>query len=82
MASLEDIVPARDAVAVTKSDATTYSPPFRALWVGGAGDVAVKTKVGGSAVTFVGVAAGTILPVNAYQVMSTNTTATSIVGIY
>lgn len=82
MASLEDIVPARDAQAVTASDVTTYSPPFRALWIGGAGNVAVKTKVGGTAVTFAGVVAGTLLPVNAYQVMSTNTTATDIVGIY
>lgn len=83
MASIDDLAPARDAVAVTKSDSTTYSPPFRALWVGGAGNVAVITKAsGGSAVTFVGVPAGTMLPVNAYKVMSTNTTATDIVGIY
>lgn len=71
--------PAVDAVAVTPSDSTVVD--FRGLYVGGAGNVAIKGKPGGTAVTFVGVLAGSVLPVRCTRVMSTNTTATSIVGL-
>ncbi len=67
--------------AVTASDATTYNPT-RALWVGGAGNVAVQFSSQDSAVTIVGVPAGTLLPVSVTKVMSTNTTATSIVALW
>jgi len=49
----------------------------RGLWVGGAGNVAVVFP-DGEVVTFVGVQAGSLLPVAAVRVNSTNTTATSI----
>lgn len=68
-------------VAVTKSDATIL-PTTRALWVGGAGDVAVILANDTAAVTIVGVAAGTLLPVQVTKVMDTNTTATSILALY
>ena len=63
--------------AVTKSDSTVLQ--FRAVYVGGAGDVAIKHTEGGSAVTYVGVPAGSILPVSGVRVMSTGTTATNMV---
>jgi len=65
--------------AVTPSDATLLNG--RALWVGGAGNVALSIDGTTAAVTLVGVAAGTLLPVslNGGRVMSTGTTATSIV---
>ncbi len=73
-------VGARDAVAITKSDVTSYASDFLdALYVGGAGDVAVVTA-GGSTTTFVGVVAGSIIPVQCQQVLDA-TTATSIVGL-
>jgi hypothetical protein len=76
-------VGAGDAIAVTKSDATTYLPSntgyLDALYVGGGGDVAVVT-VAGSTVTFVGVLAGSIIPVQCRQVLNA-TTATNIVGL-
>ncbi len=72
--------PAYRAVAVTKSDSTVINA--RALYIGGAGDVAIKCQEGDTAVTFSGVAAGTILPVAAAIVMSTNTSATLIVALY
>lgn len=62
---------------VTKSDSTVLQ--FRAIYVGGTGDVAVKHTEGGSAVTYPSVPAGTILPVSGVRVMSTNTTATNMV---
>lgn len=63
--------------AVTKSDSTALQ--FRAVYVGGAGDVAIKHTEDGDAVTYVGVPAGTILPVSGVRVMSTGTTATDMV---
>ena len=72
--------PAVSQVAITKSDTTVYDPPLKALWVGGAGDVAVIAVDDTAAVTIPGVNGGQIIPVMAKQVMATNTTATSIVG--
>lgn len=63
--------------AVTKSDDTVLA--FGAIYVGGAGDVTIKHAEGGAAVTYVGVPAGTILPVSGVRVMSTGTTATNMV---
>jgi hypothetical protein len=76
-----DVAPAFRAAAVTASDATLL-PATRALWVGGAGNVAVLFSGDAAAVTLVGVAAGTLLPIQVVKVMSTNTTATSITALY
>ena len=65
---------------ITPSDSTVLSPTTRALWVGGAGDVAV-TFIDGSTGTFQGVAAGTLLPCKVTKVMAA-TTATKILGLY
>lgn len=70
---------ARNHVAVTKSDATTYSPPLDAVYVGVAGDVTIKDRDGTSA-TYTAVAGG-IIPVQATYVMSTGTTASGLVGL-
>jgi hypothetical protein len=72
---------ASSLAAVTKSDSTVLRG-VRALWVGGAGDVAVVAADDTDAVTLVGVPAGTVLLVQAKKVMSTNTTATSIVALF
>jgi hypothetical protein len=56
----------------------TYS---RALWVGGAGNVSVVTSVGEN-VTFVGVQAGTLLPIRVRRINSSGTTATSLLALY
>lgn len=72
--------PARNAAAVTKSDSTVIAQTD-GLYIGGAGDVAVTMKGGGS-VTFIGVTAGQILPIMVTQVLSTGTTATNIVALY
>jgi hypothetical protein len=72
---------AQKGVAVTPSDATILETT-RGLWVGGAGNVAVVFADGGSAVTLSTVGAGTLLPIQVKQVMSTNTTATLITALY
>jgi hypothetical protein len=71
------------ASAVTKSDSTVLTAT-RGLWVGGAGNVTV-TMAGENpqgAVTFVGVAAGTLLPISVVKVMDTNTTATDMLALW
>ena len=76
-------VGASDAIAITKSDSTEYTPKnggyLDALYVGGAGDVTVKT-VGGTTVAFVGAVAGSIIPIQCQQVRNA-TTATNVVGL-
>ncbi len=77
------------AFAITKSDTADQLTSGIAkqsnasqVYVGTTGNVAVICAEDSSAVTFVGVPAGTILPVLVTRVMSTNTTATNMVGIY
>lgn len=73
--------PGVSLVAVTKSDATVYDPPLRGFYVGGAGDVAVIAADDTAAVTLTGCLAGVLYPFSVTKVMSTNTTATAIVGV-
>lgn len=72
--------PYRKAEVVTKSDTVDLTNVSRALWVGGAGNVIVIMQ-DGTQVTFTAVAAGTLLPICISRVMSTNTTATSMVAL-
>ena len=66
------------AGAVTKSDSTALE--FRAVYVGGSGDISIELH-DGSDVVFVGVPAGTVLPIQGVGINSTNTTATSMVWL-
>lgn len=74
------IAPYRGAVAVTTSDATVI-PVTRALYIGGAGNVVVRT-VKGEQITLTAVLAGTIYPIAVDKVLATSTTATNIVALY
>lgn len=70
-----------DALSITPSDtADIAGGPARAIYVGGAGSVVLVTR-DGTEVTFVGVPAGSILPVNARRV-KTDTTATNLVALF
>lgn len=66
---------ARRAAAVTYSDSAVIENT-RALFIGAAGNVKV-TMVEGGDVTFQGLAAGTILPVQVIKVWSAGTTVTA-----
>lgn len=73
----------RRAVAVTPHDtnASIVGSPT-ALYVGGAGNIAMRLKGDGADATWVGVPAGTVLHVKPSHIRSTNTTATSILALY
>jgi hypothetical protein len=73
--------PFNNAVAITTSDATTYDPPLKAIYIGGAGNVTVKT-LGGHTVLFTAPPVGTILRVVCRQVRATGTSATVMVGLW
>jgi hypothetical protein len=71
-----------DAKPVTPSDTVNLpNGPCRAIYVGGAGNLQIITA-GGSTATFVGLAAGTVLPMGAVRVLSTSTTATNLLALY
>lgn len=53
----------------------------KAIFVGGAGNLAVKDD-NGTAVTFTGIVAGSILPISTDTINSTNTTATNICALF
>jgi hypothetical protein len=72
-------VPAQGLIAVTPSD-TTALKGVRAIYVGGAGNVAV-TMADGSTGTFNAVPVGIPLPIQCTKVMATNTTATNILAL-
>lgn len=73
--------PANGAFAVTPDDNANLPNTARALYIGGAGNVAIVTR-DGSATTFENVPAGTTLRITVSQVKATGTTATAIVGLY
>lgn len=67
--------------AVTPHNSTNLMPGCRAIYVGGDGDVVAVDRYD-NAVTFVGVLAGSILPIQAKRINATNTTATNLVALY
>jgi hypothetical protein len=72
--------PAQDAYAITTSDSVNFSSPFRSIYVGGSGNIVVVTP-SGTAITFNGALAGTVIPVAGLRVNTTSTTATNLVGL-
>ena len=72
--------PADEAEAITKSD-TTVIEATRGLYIGSVGDVAVRMKRSQNSITFVGVQTGTMLPIVVDKVLSTGTSASSIVAV-
>lgn len=73
--------PATKATAITPSDDTVFAVATRAIYVGVAGNIAVRTANGDS-VTLTGVPAGSILPISVDKVMATNTTATTMLALW
>jgi hypothetical protein len=79
----DDTLQPRRMIAVTPNDGTDVTlTATKGLWVGGAGNVAVKGAGDSVAVTLAAVPAGTYLPGSFSRVMATNTTATLIIAFY
>jgi hypothetical protein len=78
--SIEGLASASGVIAVTPSDSTAIATLPRALYVGGAGNIAVLMEDDSTA-TFSSVPAGTLLPIRVKRVNSTNTTATLILAL-
>ena len=76
---VDAVTPSGAAASVTPNDSTNIAPT-RGLYVGVSGDVKV-TMLDGTAVTFVGVAAGIVHPLQVVRVWSTGTDATDIVAL-
>lgn len=73
--------PSEFCYAVVPHDGGDLPHATKALYVGGAGNVALVSVRGDSPTTFVNVPAGTILDVRTKAVLATGTTATDIVGL-
>ncbi len=70
------------AFVISPNDNNELNRLTRAIYVGATGNISMILKGDGAAVTFVGVPAGTILPLRVRVVKSTGTTATNLVGLY
>ena len=73
--------PPQAFVAVTPSDSNLLLGAQR-LYVGGAGNVAIKGINDSAAATLTAVPVGTFIPFSNGYVMATGTTATNIVALY
>jgi hypothetical protein len=69
------------AKSITPADGSDLAYPNASIYIGGNGNIKVTTEEG-DVVTFVGVVAGTILPVSCKRVWSASTTATNLVAIW
>ena len=74
--------PARNYFTVTPSDSVDFEFETRGLWIGVGGTVVVIGAGDSTAISFLNVASGTMLPLRAIRVNTTGTTATDIVGVF
>lgn len=74
-------IPAIEAEAVTPHASNNFTKVARGLYIGGGGN-AVVIMENDDPITFVGLLAGTILPVRCKRVNAINTTATNIVALF
>lgn len=77
--------PCRHWTTLTPSDSTDLTNVPKAIYVGGAGDIAmigVSAPTGAPGVVWKAVPAGSVLPVRPRRVLATLTTATNLVGCY
>jgi hypothetical protein len=74
--------PLDGSFTITPSDSTMLARPTRAVYVGGAGNLAVRLAGDQSTPIFMAVPVGTVLNIRADKILATGTTATNLVGLY
>jgi len=74
-------MPAFEGAAVSPSDTEDLTTNSRGIYVGVSGDLKV-TLVTGTTLTFVGIAAGIVHPLQVKKVFDTLTTATNILALW
>ena len=67
--------------AITPSDTVNMPAGCRSVYVGGAGNIAALSW-DDKLVTFTAVPVGTVLPIQAKRINTTNTTATLLIALY
>lgn len=72
-------IPYKFAAAVVNN--VDFAAPSRGIYVGGAGNISAK-MVGGGTVVYTAVALGKVLPIQATQVTTANTTATLLIALW
>jgi hypothetical protein len=71
------------AFAVTPNDSANLPHgECRGIYVGGAGNIVLRTNRDAAAVTLIAVPVGTVLRLSAVQILATSTTATNLVALY
>lgn len=73
--------PSRITFAITPSDTAALPNLPKAIYVGGAGNITLRSINGAADVVFNAVPVGAILPVRAQFIRATGTTATNLVGL-
>ena len=76
-----DTSPVSHGATVVASDSEELTNVTRAIYIGGEGDLKVKT-LGNETITFESLSAGQLLPIRVKQIFSTGTTATSIIALW
>ena len=71
----------RNHAAITPSDTEKFNFPTT-VYVGTTGNVACYDWYTGTLVTYIGLPAGSTVPVQVERVMDTNTTASDLIGIW
>lgn len=73
--------PATGAFSITPGT-SALARVTRAIYIGVGGDVEATMADDAADIVFVGVPAGTVLPIRATHILAGSTTATNIVGLY
>lgn len=74
------VIPAENGFPITPNDSVDLATPAKGIYVGTFGDLKVR-MLGGGIVTFVGITAGIIHPIQVAKVFATGTNAQDIVGL-
>lgn len=72
---------AQAGVAITGNDSTDLAKTTKGIYIGTSGDLRVTLKKDSTPVTFTGLSAGIIHPIEAKRIWVTGTTATGILGL-